>query len=472
MSEVYERTYKILLACLMLMTLVSGCSGTGTGNPTITAGPDNTSGSQTYASALPDPLLSSNDIIPEGFVGVIYPDLFVSVDDMLFVGGANRGLQLVDVPLDQTPILGGSISIPGTYRDLCLLDSQVQLLKATEHLSINIFDEDQPFIEDAITLGTDTFRIFSYNSGLVRLSHGAGGMTEVDLVTAQEMDQAVTKGLILPIQVSSGKRYEERLWLRGLSPANGKSYLMGIDLARLLVEPDLIDLSGMISALPDLDPDSPVFAMTEVPGTDLTTDLLYPGPSIPRTMEMLHGIWMDVPLYTVISDQSLYIYDLNNNGLLLSVVPISFQPESFVTKDSAINFSYIKETDAPEGADPSKSYSQFFYKSFDLSDPANPVESGEVNIPGTLLSLDGDQVFTLDFSWDAGGNIIETVKTGQVAGNSVTVTGEFPLSGRTTNRFVSGSNVIVILAGDASNWSDLIRIIDFFDPENPIQTGE
>ena len=59
MSEVCKRTYKTLLACLMLITLVSGCSGTGTGNPTITAGTGDTG--QLVETVPPDDTTQTED---------------------------------------------------------------------------------------------------------------------------------------------------------------------------------------------------------------------------------------------------------------------------------------------------------------------------------------------------------------------------------------------------------------------------
>jgi hypothetical protein len=49
---------------------------------------------------------------------------------------------------------------------------------------------------------------------------------------------------------------------------------------------------------------------------------------------------------------------------------------------------------------------KYFFRKFDYSDVAHPSRSGEVNIPGELVEVDGSTVITRDFLW--GQNIVET----------------------------------------------------------------
>jgi hypothetical protein len=75
----------------------------------------------------------------------------------------------------------------------------------------------------------------------------------------------------------------------------------------------------------------------------------------------------------------------------------------FVPEGSNVWVSY-KRPEAVVGS--SLPYVRYFARKLDLSDPSTPIVSGGVNVPGELLAVDGDELFTRDYLW--GEDIVET----------------------------------------------------------------
>lgn len=86
----------------------------------------------------------------------------------------------------------------------------------------------------------------------------------------------------------------------------------------------------------------------------------------------------------------------------------------------------------------SKTYSRHYFKAIDISNPARPAVADGVNIPGTLLKVDGDSVYTHDFFWKD--NVIESSLNRLVVED-----GEAELVGR---HAFSGQNVMNMLLDD------------------------
>lgn len=74
-----------------------------------------------------------------------------------------------------------------------------------------------------------------------------------------------------------------------------------------------------------------------------------------------------------------------------------------IAKGDQLYFAYKRPHTLPGDSRP---YVKYYFKTLNLSDPSTPVIGGEINVPGELLEVEGDQVVTRDFLW--GQNIIET----------------------------------------------------------------
>jgi hypothetical protein len=67
---------------------------------------------------------------------------------------------------------------------------------------------------------------------------------------------------------------------------------------------------------------------------------------------------------------------------------------------------YISYSIPYEVENDTRPYARYYFKTIDLSDPANPSVGSGINVPGQLIQVDGNIVYTRDFVW--GDEIVET----------------------------------------------------------------
>lgn len=101
------------------------------------------------------------------------------------------------------------------------------------------------------------------------------------------------------------------------------------------------------------------------------------------------------------------VLDLSNPAApkLLSKIsmPASEEAANAIPVGNKLYISYKKPARRPGDSRP---YVRYFFKTIDLTRPSNPIESNPVNIPGTLIAVDGDTLLTRDTLW--GDKVVET----------------------------------------------------------------
>jgi len=70
---------------------------------------------------------------------------------------------------------------------------------------------------------------------------------------------------------------------------------------------------------------------------------------------------------------------------------------SLLAHGEAVYFSYQKPIDI---ADDPRPYVRRYFRVLDVSDPASPALGAAINVPGEVIAVDGDHVFTRDVVWD------------------------------------------------------------------------
>lgn len=86
---------------------------------------------------------------------------------------------------------------------------------------------------------------------------------------------------------------------------------------------------------------------------------------------------------------------------------------SFLTEGSDLYVTYRQPAEIENDGRP---YVRYFFQKFGLDNPASPVEGPSVNIPGQLIAVQGDKIFTQDYIW--GDEVVE------VAYNRLSVNGD------------------------------------------------
>lgn len=96
---------------------------------------------------------------------------------------------------------------------------------------------------------------------------------------------------------------------------------------------------------------------------------------------------------------SLYVLDLTSAEIQLGD-PISFPIDNegvgVVSAGSSVYFSYKQPHQVEDGH---KSYVRYYFVEVDLSNPKQPELSAPVNVPGQLLAVQNDTVYTQDIIW-------------------------------------------------------------------------
>ncbi len=118
----------------------------------------------------------------------------------------------------------------------------------------------------------------------------------------------------------------------------------------------------------------------------------------------------DIETETRCYDQERYRYwnhlDLNALDLSDPAAPVLLDTMTMPTEQEYVNlmargnslyYSY-KVPHSVQGD--SRPYARFFVKEIDFSDPTQPEEGSGVNVPGTLIEVDGDMLYTQDYVWN------------------------------------------------------------------------
>jgi len=469
-------------------------AGTNTGNPV------DTDTEPAFISATPTPF--TNDNLPDTFFKAILDikggdgalkgqDIIVSpkvlwpCGDVVFVTGGDREIQIIEQSGNSSPVFRGTFDLPGGIRDIFLNGNTAFILTNKMLYKVNIENRDLPNIIASIPLGAEVLKLYAMDSIFIRISMNSTGYTQIDSVSEDSLMQPASKGLILPAEVESETQYDSVLWLRVRLIEGNKSYIIGIDLEKLSQQSDLIDLSEDFSGELDLgqaqDLDSPVFAITEVPAIEFSEDLFdeeyfnrIMQISGIKVMDLFYGIWMNEQMYVVLDDSEIQVYDLSNNGSLVSRTPISFIPESYAVSNTELILSYLEQAATPEGGNATKSYATYFFNSTDLSDPENPQLSESINSPGFILSMDGEDILSLDFSWGENETLKESIKHSTISNGEVSLKQEYPLDQRSIGRHVAGPYITSVLSGEETTWSERIQFnhIPEWEPNNSVDEND
>lgn len=104
---------------------------------------------------------------------------------------------------------------------------------------------------------------------------------------------------------------------------------------------------------------------------------------------------------------SLEVIDISNpaNPEMADSVTLPDQFEGVAAVQDG-NSVYLTYKVPFEVEDDSRPYVRYYFEAVDLNNPRNPRTSAPVNIPGRLIAVDGDQLYTQDTVW--GDDIVET----------------------------------------------------------------
>ena len=95
---------------------------------------------------------------------------------------------------------------------------------------------------------------------------------------------------------------------------------------------------------------------------------------------------------------------------------------------------------------------KYFVKRLDLSTPSAPIMSAEINIPGQLMAVAGDQLYSKDFHWTANNMIENSLNVSTLQGDLVYRQASNILANQLISSLnLDGTNVVVSLLGNDSN---------------------
>ncbi len=128
-----------------------------------------------------------------------------------------------------------------------------------------------------------------------------------------------------------------------------------------------------------------------------------------------------------------------------------------------------------EVADDTRPYVRYYFRKIDLADPAGPHMGRGVNVPGELIAVDGDLVFTRDFVW--GENIVESaINKLQVEDHVATLLARERFIDRQVNSMMldgAGHALVshrlswyAIDQNDNLTWEDIVETLSVLDAED------
>ncbi len=115
----------------------------------------------------------------------------------------------------------------------------------------------------------------------------------------------------------------------------------------------------------------------------------------------------DYDLYRYWTRFRLAILDLSNPDAPVVAQTLEMpEGEENTTLKASGDTLYIGYKQPVEVEGDSRSYVRYFFKTLDLSNPSSPRMSAGINVPGDLLAVEGETVFTQDYLW--GRNVVDT----------------------------------------------------------------
>jgi hypothetical protein len=116
-----------------------------------------------------------------------------------------------------------------------------------------------------------------------------------------------------------------------------------------------------------------------------------------------------------------------------------------------------------------RSLTRFFLSRIDLSDPARPSALPKVNVPGVVVGLDGDVVYTLDWSWNEDRSLRNSFNALRLRGARAYLLDRLPLTGSPWGVYVDGKSAVMSTYRyweDTDGWHNEQRLValDLRDP--------
>ena len=171
------------------------------------------------------------------------------------------------------------------------------------------------------------------------------------------------------------------------------------------------------------------------------------------------------------SHYDLQVVDLSNPEQPDLRPPISMPKQEeavgLLALEDSLYLSYKIPTEVEQDSRP---FVRYYFKQVDLSDPHNPQVGSGINVPGQLIQIDGDTVFTQDFLW--GENVVESsVNKLKIVGNKAVLKAKKRFENRLVDRILLDGvgHLLVSHREDYDHWSDVLMArLTFVDAEGDL----
>ncbi|MBC3873797.1 beta-propeller domain-containing protein [Undibacterium flavidum] len=154
--------------------------------------------------------------------------------------------------------------------------------------------------------------------------------------------------------------------------------------------------------------------------------------------------------------QVLNLEDVNHPVLLPKISMAKDEENVDVIQNGSslwVNYQKAQQQLGPNG----ELQSKYFVKELNLTAPANPRLGKEINIPGQLMAIVGDQFYCLEYS-TVGRNIEPSLHMLIVQNNLAYLQATVNLSGKYPTGLLADSNAVVLTSMDSSNYQNRMDI--------------